>query len=321
MIDVKREVEAAGKRIRGHILETPVENSPVLSRMGNCRVFLKLENAQLSGSFKLRGAMNKYLSLSPEEQQGYLVSASSGNHGAAFAYTLDKFGGKGVIYLPETVSPAKLEALNMYRIAIELYGNDGIQSETLAKNTAREQKRIFVSPYNDPQIIGGQGTIGIELFRQIDTIDAVFVPVGGGGLMSGIAGYMKQIDDSISIIGCQPENSKVMYESLQAGKILELESKPTISDGTAGGIEPGAITFDLCKKYVDDFVLVTEDEIINALRLILEKHYLLVEGAAALQVAAFLKTKEQYAGKDVALILSGKRIGLDAVKSVLDKGD
>lgn len=320
-MDVKSEVLTAEKRIREHILETPVDYSPVLSRMGNCRVFLKLENVQISGSFKLRGAVNKYLSLSTEDRNGYIVSASSGNHGAAFAYTLDKFGGKGVIYLPEIVSPTKLKALRMYQVDIKLHGDDGIKSEIFAKETALKNNQIFVSPYNDPQIIGGQGTVGIELMRQLETIDAVFVPVGGGGLISGVAGYLKQIDGSISIIGCQPENSRVMYESLQAGRILDLESEPTISDGTAGGIEPGAITFDLCKKYVDDFVLATEDEIKHAIRFLLENHYLLVEGAAALQVAAFLKTIEQYAGKDVVLILSGKRIGLETLKSVLEEGE
>ncbi len=321
MIDVKQEVIAAEKRIRKHIYETPLEYSPVLSRMRDCNVYLKLENIQISGSFKLRGATNKFLSLTPEQKGGYIVSASSGNHGAAFAYTLDKFGGKGVIYLPETVSPTKLESLKLFKVDIELFGNDGIKSETLAKETARKNNQVFVSPYNDPQIVGGQGTIGIELKRQLKHIDAVFVPVGGGGLMSGVAGYLKETESSISIIGCQPVNSKVMYESIKAGRLLDLESKPTISDGTMGGIELGAFTFELCQKYVDEYVLAEEDEIKKAIRFLLEKHYLLVEGAAALQVASFLKTQGNYAGKNVILILSGKRIGIEALKSVLVEGE
>jgi threonine dehydratase len=315
--DVKKEVLQAEKRIRGHIRETPLEPSPHLSQLADARVYLKLESSQITGSFKLRGALNKFLSLTAEQQEEEVITASSGNHAAALAYTLHKFGGKGVIYLPENVSPAKVEALQPYGIELKFFGDDCIKSETLARETAIKTDRIFISPYNDPKVIGGQGTIGIELLRQMDNLDAVLVPVGGGGLISGIAGYLKAVNKNIEVIGCQPQNSAVMHASIQAGKILELESKPTLADGTAGGLEPDAVTFDICRNFVDDFILVSEPEIKNAIILSVEKHQLLIEGAAALSIAAFMKDQKRFAGKNVVLIISGKKISLELLKEIL----
>jgi threonine dehydratase len=315
--DIKDEVLKAQKRIRRHIRETPVDCSPYLGRLANCRLYLKLENTQITGSFKLRGALNKFLSLGQTARQTKMVTASSGNHAAAFAYILQKFGGQGVIYLPENASPAKIEALRLTGAELRLYGSDCIQSELLAKKTAAETGQLFIAPYNDRQIIGGQGTIGLELIKQIEKIDSVLVPVGGGGLISGIAGYLKAVNAKIEIIGCQPENSPVMYASIRAGRIQDIESKPTLADGTAGGIDPEAMTFEICKKLVDDFILVSESEIKDAIRLIIDKHQLLIEGAAALSVAAFIKKKERFRNRNVVLIISGKKISLDQLKAIL----
>jgi threonine dehydratase len=316
-IDVKKEVLEAEKRIREYIRETPLEPSPYLSEQGDARVYLKLESSQITGSFKLRGALNKFLSLTAEQQKQEVITASSGNHAAALAYTLHKFGRKGIIYLPENVSPAKVEALRPYGVELRFYGDDCIQSETLARETAVETSRIFISPYNDPQIIGGQGTIGVELLRQMDKPDAVLVPIGGGGLVSGIAGYLKSVAPDIEIIGCQPQNSAVMHASVRAGKILELESEPTLADGTAGGLEPDAVTFDICSKFVDDFILVSESEIKSAIVFAIEKHHTLIEGAAALSIAAFIRDQKRFSGKKVALIISGKKISLGQLKEIL----
>ena len=316
-IDIKKEALEAEKRIREYIRETPVEYSPYLSQSGNCEVYLKLENLQFSGSFKLRGTMNKLLSLSRKESEMDMVTASTGNHGAAFAYTIKKLGLKGTIYLPENASQTKIEALRCYGADLKFYGTDCVKTENFARETAEKNNLIFISPYNDPKIIGGQATVGIELQRQIKKIDAVFVPVGGGSLISGIAGFLKSINKKVEIIGCQPENSPVMYESIKAGKIIEMESKPTVSDGSAGGIEQGAITFDICENLVDDFVLVTEEEIKEAIKLFLEKHYMLIEGAGALSVASFVKVKERYKTKNIVLIISGAKISLDQLKEIL----
>ncbi len=317
LIDIKKEALEAEKRIREHIRETHVEYSPFLSQSGDCNVYLKLENLQLSGSFKLRGVMNKILSLAKKESKTELVAASSGNHAAAFAYALKKLGLKGTIFMPSIANQAKIEGLRYYDAELKFHGADIVETEFFARNTAEENNLQYIPPYNDLKIIGGQATIGIELRRQIENIDTVLVPVGGGGLISGIAGYLKSIDKNIEIIGCQPENSAVMYESIKAGKIVEMESKPTLSDGSAGGIEKGAITFDVCKKYVDDFILVTEEEIKESIKLFIEKHNMLIEGAAALPAASYLKKIEIFKNKNVALILSGARISLDQLKEVL----
>jgi len=316
-IDVKNEVLEAEKRIRAHIRETPVEFSPYLSQRTDSLVYLKLENIQLSGSFKLRGAMNKFLSLSKGELERGVVTASTGNHGAALAYVLQKFSGEGTIYMPENVSQVKVETLRLYGADLQFFGDDCVKAEMKAREVAAKNNQVFISPYNDPKIIGGQGTIAVELKRQIDRMDAVLVPVGGGGLISGIAGYLKSIDGSMEIVGCQPENSAVMYESIKAGKIVEMESKPTISDGTAGGIEQGSITFDVCTHTVDDFILVTEDEIKEVIRVILEKHSMLIEGGAAVSVASLIKEKERFENKNVVLIITGSRIGLNQLREVL----
>ena len=315
--DIKNEVLEAEKRIRKYIRETPIESSPDLNQMGDCRVHLKLETSQITGSFKLRGAANKFLSLGENERKEDVITASSGNHAAAFAHVLQQFGGKGTIYLPANASQAKVQALRLTGIRLEQYGDDCVISETLAKETAARTGRVFISPYNDLKIIGGQGTIGIELLRQIEKIDCVLVPVGGGGLISGIAGYLKAVDKNIEIIGCQPENSPVMHASIQAGRILEMESKPSIADGTAGGIDPDTVTFDICREFVDDFIRVSEDEIKAAIRFMIDKHQLLVEGAAALTVAAFIKEKQHFTAKNIILILSGKRISLVQLKAIL----
>jgi threonine dehydratase len=313
-MDVSREVAEAEARIRSHIRTTPVEFSPRLSQAGDSRVYLKLENVQLTGSFKVRGALNKFLWLGTEERRRGVVTASSGNHGAAVAYVLQKFQCPGKIYLPKSAAPAKVEALRRYGADVEFRGTDCVEAEAFARQEAERTGLVYISPYNDPQVVGGQGTVGLELAQQVEGLDAVLVPVGGGGLIAGIAGYLKSLNPAVEVIGCQPIN---LYESVKAGKILPLPSKPTLSDGTAGGVEAGAITFDLCRRLVDDYALVSEEEIKAALRLVLLEHHMLVEGSAALAVAAFLQSMERFQNKTVALVLSGAKLGLDGLREVL----
>jgi threonine dehydratase len=314
---VRKESLAAEKRIRDHIRETPAEHSLFLGRLGSSRVYVKCENFQLTGSFKIRGAVNKILSLSEEEKNRGLMTASSGNHGAAFSWVLNRFSLKGTVVLPEITASTKIDSLLLYGTDIIKHGDDCVEAERFGRQTAEKRGLTYIPPYNDPQIIGGQGTIGIELTRQVPNIDCVLVPVGGGGLIAGIAGYLKSENNNITIIGCQPENSAVMYESVKAGKILDLESKPTISDGSAGGIERDTITFPICQELVDDFILVSEDEIISAIKLIMKKHHMLVEGSAVLPVAGFIKQKSRFEGKNVVLILSGSKISLETLKKIL----
>ena len=318
-IDVSAEVLAAEHRIRGHVRQTPLERSATLSRLADGDVYLKLETAQVTGSFKLRGAMNKVLSLSKDERQRGIVTASSGNHGTACAYLMTHFGIPGTIYLPESVSPAKHEAIRAFGAPTELVPGDGIEAEKLARRVAAESGRTYISPYNDPLIIGGQGTIGLELRRQIESLDAILLPVGGGGLAAGVAGYLKSVDAEIEVIGCQPHNSRVMYESVKAGRILDLESQPTLSDGTAGGIDADSITFEPCRTLIDDWVLLREEEIGAAVLHAAEHEHVLAEGSGALSIAAFRRDPERFAGQTVVLLVSGSKLGLDTLRNLLTR--
>lgn len=288
-MDVCSEVLAAERRIRAHVQTTSLVPSAFLGEIGNCHVFLKLENQQTTGSFKVRGALNKLLSLSDEVRNNGVVTASTGNHGLGVAHALSVTSGTGVVFVPTNADRSKLARIEETGLQVLFSGADAVESEIAARQHALVTGKPFISSYNDPQIIAGQGTIGIELLQQQPDLDTIYVAVGGGGLISGIGGYLKSQNAAIRVVGCLPLNSPVMYESIRAGHIVDMECKPTLSDGTAGGIEADAITFELCKSYVDDFVIVTEEEIKQAMRLIFEKHQLVMEGAASVAVAGFIK--------------------------------
>ncbi len=314
------EVQIAEHRIRPYIRETLLDESSALNRLADARVLLKCENLQVTGAFKIRGAMNKILSLTPQAQQQGIVTASSGNHGAAVACCLQTLGLQGTIFVPENASPAKIQNIQNYGAEPHFFGTDCVQTEKHAQTVAAKNHHIYVPPYDDFQIIGGQGTIALELLRQLPpltTLDAVFVPVGGGGLISGIAGFLKTASPRTRIIGCLPENSPVMAECIKAGKIIEMAIHPTLSDGTAGGVKPHAMTFALCQHYVDDFLLVSETEIAAAMRTLIETRHMLTEGSAAVPLAALLKYKERYQKQTVALILSGGNLSMATLKQVI----
>ena len=223
-----------------------------------------------------------------------------------------------LIFVPDNAVESKVDAIRGFGAEIVRHGDDSVAAEIAARSHAVEHGTTFVSPYNDPEVIAGQGTIARELERQVGgRIDAVFASLGGGGLISGVGGYMKSVNPEVRVVACSPERSRVMHESLRAGKILDLASEPTLSDGTAGGVEPGAITFDLCREIVDESILVGEDEIRDALRLIIGQHHTLIEGAAAVAVAGFLAEKERYRGQSVVIVLCGANIDSATLKSVL----
>ena len=302
MFDIKNAVLSAETLIRPYICETPLKFSTALN------TYLKCENLQHTGAFKVRGAFNKLLSLTPTQRKQGIVTASTGNHGAAVAYGLKKLNIPGVIFVPENKKKKKISNIRNYDAPLEFYGTDCIQTELHALDYAKKNNMIYVSPYNDLDIIAGQGTIGLELTKQLPKIDAIFVPIGGGGLISGIAGYIKSVSPETKIIGCLPANSPVMSESIKAGKIIEMETLPTLSDATAGGIEPGAITFELCQKYVDDYILVSESEIQNAMTTLIKTENLKVEGAAGVALASLFKAAKKFEGKNTVVILSGGNI-------------
>ncbi len=316
MMNVEQESLDAEKRIRAHIRETPVEASPVLGG-DQSRVHLKLENYQVTGSFKVRGALNKLLSLAPDDRKNGVVAASSGNHGAATAYACEVLGCPATIVIPEDASPAKVEAIRARGADIVVHGNDCVVAEAWGREEAARRGVPYLSPYNDALVVGGQGTIGIELERQLEEIDTIYVAVGGGGMISGIAGYLKTRRPQLEVVGCSPENSAVMCESLRAGRVLDLESLPTLSDGTAGGMEADSLTFELCQENIDRFVLVSERQIAESMRLVIEHHHMLIEGAAAVPVAAFLEERERQSGKNVVLVLCGANVSADVLRRVL----
>jgi threonine dehydratase len=316
-MNIAQEVIAAEKRIRPYIRETILEHSPYYSSLAEGEVHFKLENLQHTGSFKLRGAMNKMLSLDRPQLMRGVVTASTGNHGAAIAYGTAKLGATGIVFVPQNASPGKVQAIERLGAEVRYFGDDTADTETHAREFAEKNGLTYIPPYNDLQVIGGQGTIALELSRRLHQIDTVFVALGGGGLISGIAGYLKSVHPAVDIIGCSPRNSQVMIRSVDAGKILDLPSLPTISDGTAGGIEPGAVTFDLCRTHVDEYETVTEKEIRESLKEFIQTQHMLIEGSAAVAVAAMVKRRDRLAGKNVVVVICGANIGVETLKTVL----
>ena len=310
-------VVLAANRIAPHIRETPLDRSPFFSDLTGANVFLKLENLQFTGSFKLRGAFNKLLSLTPQQRAAGCVAASSGNHGAAVAFAMSKLDTKGVIFVPDGTSTTKVDAIKRAGGDVRFFGTDGLDTEMHARDYAAENGMCYLSPYNDEDVVAGQGTCGVEIAKQLPQVDAIFVAVGGGGLISGVGSFLKSVNPTMSVIACQPAASAVMTESVKAGEILELPSQPTLSDGTAGGIEADAITFDLCRTVTDDYVVVSEDQIAEAMRQFIDAHHMLPEGAAGVALAGLRHRADSYKGKNVVVIICGGNISRETLKEVI----
>jgi len=319
-VDVKDAVLRAERRIRRYIRETPLEPSPDLSAVAGAHVLLKLENLQITGSFKLRGALSRLLALMPDERERGVVTASTGNHGLAVAHAAKLLRVPCRVLVPDTARPDKIRALEREGVRVETRGSDCVETEVAARREANAAGQTFVSGYNDIEVIGGQGTIAIELMREMGSVDYVFAAVGGGGLVSGVGGFLKSGRRPVTVVGCQPERSPVMYESVRAGRIVERESLPTLSDATAGGIEPGSVTFDLCRSLVDEWVLVTEDEIRDAMRLVFERHRLVIEGAAGVAIAGLVRMRDrlsQSPGANAVAIVCGGNVDMAHFKELV----
>jgi threonine dehydratase len=307
----------AANRIGTLIRETPLDHSPRFSALAGTEVYFKLENLQYTGSFKLRGAANRLMTLTPEQRAMGCVAASSGNHGAAVAFAMQKLGVDGVIFVPEQTSPAKVDAIKGYGGDVRFFGTDGLDTETHARQYAEQHDMFYLSPYNDAEVIAGQGTCGVEIATQLSDADAIYIAVGGGGLISGAGSVLRSHNPKIRIIGCQPEASAVMAHSLEAGYIITEPGRPTLSDGTAGGVEPDAITYDFCRELVDEFVLVSEDQIATAMRQFIDLEHQLVEGAAGVALAAMMSQKEHLEGLKVVILICGGNISRDTLKQIL----
>lgn len=315
--DIHGLAQSAQTRIRPHIRRTPLEPSAGLGRESGGPVFLKLENIQHTGSFKVRGAINRLMTLNADERAAGIVTASSGNHGLAVAFGMNRLGIKGQIYLPEGASPLKVKMLERLGAVIRFHGSTCEATEGHARRQAEKAGQVYISPYNDSFVVGGQGTVGLEILDRMPHVDCIMVSVGGGGLITGIAGAVKALRKATRIVGCLPENSPVMAKSVQAGRILNVRTRSTLSDGTAGGIEPGAITFEPCRTLVDDWVLVSEDEIRKAMVRVFDSHRMVIEGAAGVTVAGFIKMAPRLAGKKVALVICGGNIDVGLFKTLI----
>lgn len=308
--------QAAADRISDIIEHTSLDRSAAFSEASAADVYFKRENQQLTGSFKIRGASNRLATLTDEQRARGCVAASSGNHGAAVACAMQRLKTDGVIFVPEQTSKAKVDAIKSYGGNVQFFGTDGLDTEQHARAYAEKNDMYYLSPYNDREVIAGQGTCGVEIRDQLPDVDAVFIAIGGGGLVSGVASVLKAHNPDIRIYGCQPEASAVMAKSVEAGEILDLPSDATLSDGTAGGIEANAITFELCSALVDEFILVSEAEIAAAMRSYIAAEKEALEGAAGVALAGMLQRKDAVVGRKVAVVICGGNVSQQVLDSI-----
>jgi len=308
----------AAVRVAGQIERTDLIRSDAFSAALKANIYFKLENLQSTGSFKLRGATNRLMTLSEEDRTKGCVTASSGNHGAAVACAMQKLGIKGIIFVPEQTSKAKVDKIKSYDGDARFFGTDGLDTEQHARQYAEQNEILYLSPYNDKEVIAGQGTCGIEILEQLPDVDAVFIAVGGGGLIGGVGAVLKACKPHIRVYGCQPSQSAVMMRSVEAGEIIDMESGATLSDGTAGGIEPDSITLPLNEAVVDEWVSVDEQAIADAMRSYMDSEGHNIEGAAGVAIAAMIERRDAIEGKNAVVVICGGNISdevLDRVKS------
>ncbi|MFQ5886493.1 MAG: threonine/serine dehydratase [Anaerolineae bacterium] len=312
-----RDILTAQRNLGDLIRRTPLEYSPLLSRKTGCQLYLKLENWQKTGSFKVRGATNKVASLSEVERAKGLVTASSGNHGLGVFYAARAFGGlKATVFVPTNAPRSKVERLQTFEGQLFLEGKDYDEADLMAQEFARKQGAAYIHACWDPVGIAGQGTVGLEIMSDLPKVEALLVPVGGGGLISGVAIAAKTINPQVRVIGVQSEASPSGFLSLKDGHAYErYEAAPTIADGLAGGF--GKLPLELIKGRVEEIVLVTEEEIRAAVLALLESDQLVVEGSGAVGVAALLFEKVDLRGKKVVAILSGGNIDADLLFQIM----
>ena len=300
-------------------LKTPMLPAHSLSDLAGCELLLKAESLQRAGSFKVRGAANRIAALTPDEKARGVIAASAGNHAQGVALAAGNLGIPCTIVMPTGASIPKVEATRGYGATVLLEGDSFDQSQRHARRIMREHDITFIPAFDDPAIVAGQGTIGLEILDQGEDLDAVVVPVGGGGLISGIGLAIKETKPGISVIGVQAEAASAVVDSYKANQRLTVKGTATVADGIAVGT-PGKVTLPLVQRYVDEMVTVEEEEITQAMMLLLERGKLLVEGAGAVGLAAVLGGKVQVAGKKVAVVLSGGNVDANLIARVVEHG-
>ena len=302
---------AADVGIRPQVLVTPLDSSPGLSALAGCAVLLKCEHFQPTGSFKVRGSANKIRVLDDAARRAGVITASTGNHGLGVARAGALAEVAVTVYVGSTTMPQKLAAIRSLGAEVVVVDRPPLEVELEARRQAGLQGKTYISPYNDLDVVAGQGTIGVELARQAPDLDAVFVSVGGGGLISGIGTALKRLSPHTRVVGVWPENSPCMLAALKAGAIVDTEEYPTLSDATAGAVEAGSVTFPICNTVIDETLTATEAEIAAALRTVAHTDRWIIEGAAGVAVAGLLKSAAAYRGRKVAAIVCGRNIALE----------
>ncbi len=312
------EIYKAKQRIAPVVRKTPLIESGQLSSLTGSNILLKLENLQVTGAFKLRGATNKILGLSAAERERGVVTVSSGNHGKAVSYVSGKQGIKATVCVAETVPENKRQAIRSLGAELVVMGDNYDAALAYGDRLVREQKLTMVHAFDDLQIIAGQGTIGIELYEDQPEIDTVIVPLSGGGLISGIALAVKAINPRAKVIGVSMERGAAMFESLKASQITDIVEEPTLADALMGALNrDNQYTFRIVQQYVDEGVLVSEEEIAAAMRFCLEHHHMAIEGGAAVGIAALLSNKVKSLGENTAVVISGGNVSLQVIKEIL----
>jgi threonine dehydratase len=308
------DIYQADHLIRETIYRTPLIESQWLSEFSGRKIFLKLECLQVTGSFKIRGATNKILSLRKEEKKRGVIAVSSGNHGRAVAYVARNSGIPAVICVSETVPENKVSAIQDLGAEVLIAGKTYDEATEGALRVQTERGLTMIHPFDDPFVIAGQGTIGLEIIKERPEIDTVIVPLSGGGLLGGIALALKSINPAIQTFGVSMDMGAAMIESLKAGKVVEIVEEPSLADALIGGLGPdNRYTFNIIQKYVDQTVVVTEREIAAGMTFALEKEHLVVEGGGAVGVAALLAGKVHTIGKKVAVVISGSNVNLSTL--------
>lgn len=311
------DILGARKRIDSFIRKTPFEYSPKLSESLNAEVYLKLESCQITGSFKLRGAANKILQLTKEEKSAGIITASAGNHAQGVAYMAKALNVDTVIVIPESAPETKIENTKRYGVTVIVKGKDYDDSERIAHEMEKQTGRTYIHAYDDPMIMAGQGTVGLEMLQEESNLDMVIVPVGGGGLMTGVATAVKGINPNIKVIGVQPQVSKPWFEAFYQKKYIKEVFGDSWADGLTGDIN--ATMIDDFNAVVDDMVLVDEESIQQSIFYMIDKHHLIVEGSGVAGIAALASGKIEAKGKKVGIVVTGSNFDTKRVKIIVDK--
>jgi len=309
------DIYKAKKIIAPYVLRTTLEYSNLLSGLTGGEVWLKYENRQLTGSFKIRGAANRMLAMTPEERRRGVITASAGNHGQGVGYIAKELKVRARVYVPRNSPEVKCAAMRDLDVELIVHGSEYMEAENLAKKTAKQENAIYISAYNDPLLIAGQGTVGLEMLEEKPDLDTILVPLGAGGLAGGVAVSWKSASGA-AVIGVQSHASPVMHMSLKAGRIINIPVMDSIAEGLHGGIEHGSITFDLCKLLSED-ILVEEKTIGEAMKFMILKHREVVEGAGAVGIAALMEQPKKFKGKKIGVIISGGNLDEREIRKIV----